>query len=336
MAIVTESVLLSSVSTRLSELEDVSNPDAESILSKVNALLFAAWTSGGVTVSSRVADFYKIGLDHLKDVVKKNRAELELNGMVVTRGKEIRDESGKFPTFIEMAGDVSRVSRLTLWSPRAVLCFGLLLSQSEVAKQLRTVFLDFVCSRKPEAFQLSQEMARVNAFTKELEWLKESNPALLAQLLMMQGCNSPSSQALELLDTYGLLSNRMGLAFNKQLKVVELCNDITGVEEMQKLKTAYVQQVRENTDLEGKIKKLKADLKKAEVVIETWKNRAEGLEMVIKRDNSSLGIVEPTPPTGRKPAVNRAIVTPPPSSDSSAYGSMLVPVNPTHYNNYDY
>lgn len=81
---------------------------------------------------------------------------------------------------------------------------------------------------------------------------------------------------------------------------------------------------------------LKADLKKAEVVIETWKNRAEGLEMVIKRDNSSLGIVEPSPSTGKKSAASRAIVTPPPSSGSSAYGSMLVPVNPTHYNNYDY
>lgn len=333
MTTITELVLLESPSARSAQMEGMPDPRVEEVLNKAKALVFIARDSSAIALTGAIAEYFEVSEDTVTKSARRHRDEFLLDGLRVASRKDAEFATDKMSDASTLH---QKTRRVLLWTPRAALRLGMLLRDSAVAKQIRSLLVNLAANSEPVDPERLEFITRTKALSEHLQWFKERDPVALAYALSVAGVNHPPSQALELLDTYGLLSNRMGLAFNKQLKAVELCNDITGVEEMQKLKSAYVQQVRENTDLEGKVKKLKADLKKAEVVIETWKNRAEGLEMVIKRDNSSLGIVEPTPPTGRKPAASRAIVTPPPSSDSSAYGSMLVPFNQPHHNTYEY
>lgn len=326
MTTITESVLLESQSARSAQLERVSNPKAEELLNRAKALVFIAKDSFAIALTGAIAEYFEVSEDTVTKSARRHRDEFLLDGLRLASHKDARFATDKMSDANALH---EKTRRVLLWTPRAALRLGMLLRDSEVAKSVRTLLLDIVSGS--QEVHLSAEFLdsvnRANQLASEISWFKENNPAMLTQLLSMSGCSTHSSQTLELLDTYGLLSNRMGLAFNKQLKAIELCNDATSLDKVQQLKREYVEQVQEITKLEAKVKKLQSDLKKAEVVIDTWKNRAEGLEMVIKRDNSSLGIVEPKQQTGKKAGYGSPIVTPPPSSSSYGIDSCIVPIN---------
>lgn len=104
------------------------------VLDKVKAL--ATLPGHGVATTAQVAEFYEVEANAVKQVVKNHRAELESNGYRVVRGPELyqlRAEVQVVP--------LSRTNQ-ALWDRRAVLNLGMLLRDSEVAKEVRRYLLN--------------------------------------------------------------------------------------------------------------------------------------------------------------------------------------------------
>lgn len=92
-----------------------------------------------------VASYYEVDLDAIESVIRRNREELEENGLRVLRGEEYR-------AFVSVnLTDANPKSRsLTVLPRRAVLNVGQLLAESEVARQVRTYLLDVEEQATPE------------------------------------------------------------------------------------------------------------------------------------------------------------------------------------------
>lgn len=84
-----------------------------------------------------VAEYYEVGVEAIKSVVKDNRAELETHGYNVLKGRE-RTE------YVRSWQDLTLppARHLALFTIRTVLFVGMALRESEVAKGVRTVLLD--------------------------------------------------------------------------------------------------------------------------------------------------------------------------------------------------
>lgn len=82
-----------------------------------------------------VARFYGVTTDAIRQMVVDHRDELTANGFRVLTGGELRD-------FKSLSGSSSRAASAAVFSLRAVLNVGMLLRDSDVAKEVRTRLLD--------------------------------------------------------------------------------------------------------------------------------------------------------------------------------------------------
>lgn len=122
-----ESVLLESRTLRTSVLERTD------VLDRVKAL--SLLPDGLHVTTAMVAAFYEVAETAIRQLVQRHRDELTSNGMTVLRGSQLRDfESDNL--------SLSKRRNLTIYSRRAVLNVGMLLRDSEVARQVRTYLLD--------------------------------------------------------------------------------------------------------------------------------------------------------------------------------------------------
>lgn len=103
------------------------------VLDRVKAL--ALLPDGVHATTELVASYYEVPIETVKSLVKDNRKELEANGYRVLRGTELRE-------FDRSHGDLSKVRQLALFDRRAILNVGQLLTDSDVARQVRTYLLD--------------------------------------------------------------------------------------------------------------------------------------------------------------------------------------------------
>src|SRR5690606_6661682 len=104
------------------------------VLDKVKAL--ATLPGHGVATTAQVAEFYEVEREAVKKVVQRHGDELRANGYRVIRGEELsqlRAEGHNVP--------LSRTNQ-ALWDRRAVLLLGMLLRDSEVAKEVRRYLLN--------------------------------------------------------------------------------------------------------------------------------------------------------------------------------------------------
>lgn len=88
----------------------------------------------GIT-TELVARFYGVTTDAIRQMVVDHRDELAANGFQVLSGDELRD-------FKSLSGSTSRAASIAIFSLRAVLNVGMLLRDSEVAREVRTQLLD--------------------------------------------------------------------------------------------------------------------------------------------------------------------------------------------------
>ncbi len=88
-----------------------------------------------------VADFYDVDISTIDRYLMQNTEELQHNGYVLCRGKKLKDFKLQFAHLINEA---SKTTQLGLFSFRAFLNIGMLLTESEVARKLRSVILDLV------------------------------------------------------------------------------------------------------------------------------------------------------------------------------------------------
>ncbi|MFE2326586.1 restriction endonuclease [Streptomyces sp. NPDC059385] len=122
-----ESVLLESRTMRTSVLERTD------VLDKVKTL--SLLPDGLHVTTAMVAAYYEVAIQAMDSLVFDHRDELAANGYRVLTGTELT-------SFKEVSGLNTRAAAIALWSRRAVLNVGMLLRDSEVARQVRTYLLD--------------------------------------------------------------------------------------------------------------------------------------------------------------------------------------------------
>ncbi len=88
-----------------------------------------------------VADFYGVDISTVDRYLSQNAEELKDNGYVLSKGKSLKDFKLQFGHLINEA---NKITQLGLFNFRSFLNIGMLLTESERAKQLRSVILDIV------------------------------------------------------------------------------------------------------------------------------------------------------------------------------------------------
>ena len=117
------------------------------VLDKVKELLLIPGTEFATT--QQVADFYEVGLEAINSLIKDNRDEIKLDGMITPSGKETKEILVKFSKditnyrgYFEVDGIKFANRSNTLFPRRAILRVGMLLRDSKVAKEVRTQLLN--------------------------------------------------------------------------------------------------------------------------------------------------------------------------------------------------
>lgn len=105
------------------------------VLDKVKAL--ALLPDGVHADIAVVASYYEVDFDAIESVIRRNRDELTENGMRVLRGEDYR----AFVS-VNLTDANPKARSLTVLTRRAILNVGQLLTESDVARQVRTYLLE--------------------------------------------------------------------------------------------------------------------------------------------------------------------------------------------------
>jgi phage antirepressor YoqD-like protein len=116
------------------------------VLDKVKAL--ALLPDGLHLTTDLVAQYYEVDVEAIHSVVRRHRQELTENGMHTLRGAELRDFE-----VVNLTSSTEQSNRrvLRVFSRRALLDVGMVLTESEVAKRVRTYLLDSEAERQSQA-----------------------------------------------------------------------------------------------------------------------------------------------------------------------------------------
>ena len=88
-----------------------------------------------------VADFYEVEERTIERYLEKHSDELAANGYVLCKGKHLKELKLQFAPVIDVG---SKTTQLGLFNFRSFLDMGMLLTESEKAKKVRSLILDFV------------------------------------------------------------------------------------------------------------------------------------------------------------------------------------------------
>ncbi|WP_246561910.1 restriction endonuclease [Streptomyces roseirectus] len=124
---INETVLLESRSLRESVAERTEVLDRVRVLSML--------PDGVHVTTAMVAEYFGVGTEAIKSLVKDHRTELEASGYRVLTGTSLR-------SFKDLTGVQPSTSSLALYPRRAVLNVAMLLRDSETARQVRVYLLD--------------------------------------------------------------------------------------------------------------------------------------------------------------------------------------------------
>ncbi|OFC92717.1 hypothetical protein BTGOE5_53400 [Bacillus thuringiensis] len=112
------------------------------VLEKVKGLLLLPNTEYATT--KQVADFYEIDVKHLNVLYVRFREELLSDGVQTLKSTEVRGLKGELQNVVtlEDVGLGKFTSSINLYTRRAILRVGMLLRDSEIAKEVRTQLLN--------------------------------------------------------------------------------------------------------------------------------------------------------------------------------------------------
>jgi hypothetical protein len=128
------------------------------VLDKVKALSLLPDSIHATT--EIVASYYEVDPKTIDSLVSRNRGELEENGLRKLEGQELREF--KQSTDPHGEGLSSRSKSLRLFTRRTILNVGQLLTESGVAKAVRTYLLDVEEQATPEQREVAIESRRIN------------------------------------------------------------------------------------------------------------------------------------------------------------------------------
>ena len=131
----------------LNEREIIMNEERLEVLDKVKELVFMKGTEYMTT--QMVADYYNIPKGTIDSVVNRNKEELIKNGYKLVTGKEMKEIlvtcSMKVTNkrgYFECNGEKFANKINGLFNKRAILNVGMLLTESPIAEEVRTLLLD--------------------------------------------------------------------------------------------------------------------------------------------------------------------------------------------------
>lgn len=175
-----DEAFLESRSIRDQRIAEMPNAQAQEILNRAKALLFSVWQGQGIATTDRVAEFYQVDVEAVQKVIQRNRDELAVDGLRVLRGKDLKD-------VMDIMSISSRTPNLTVWTPRAALRLGMLLRDSAVAKQIRSLLIEMVAQGRAESpnertLTLQIELQRLRQQYQDTGWeiVQATSPAMLA------------------------------------------------------------------------------------------------------------------------------------------------------------
>jgi hypothetical protein len=88
-----------------------------------------------------VADFYEVDERTIERYIERENNELSANGYILCKGKQLKEFKLQFAHDINV---VSKTTQLGLFNFRSFLNIGMLLTESEKAKEIRSAILDIV------------------------------------------------------------------------------------------------------------------------------------------------------------------------------------------------
>ncbi|MEU9648635.1 restriction endonuclease [Streptomyces sp. NPDC048110] len=153
---ISETALLESPALRNSVL------DRTNVLDRVKAL--SLLPDGMHVTTAMVATYFGVTAEAVRQLTKRHREELEVNGMAVLRGADLRQfESDNVSRSLASYPQARR--SLTIYSRRAVLNVAMLLRDSEVARQVRVYLLDmeYLARTQPVENTVPTDTATLNA-----------------------------------------------------------------------------------------------------------------------------------------------------------------------------
>lgn len=141
----------------MQELEILQNKEAREqminkveVLEKVKSLLLLGDSEFATT--EQVAIYYEVGIEAIQSIIKENRDELESDGFKkfkkndilrnVLEGHNVRNERTRSLVVVNGKEISINNTGLNLFSKRSILRVGMLLRDSEIAKEVRTRLLD--------------------------------------------------------------------------------------------------------------------------------------------------------------------------------------------------
>lgn len=134
-----------------------------------------------VLTTQMIADYYEVGIEAIKKCYQRNKEELESDGIWSCKGKEIKDfyvRDTKSPTSLNIVSNKSgfvingvsfRNNSNLIFSTRALLRIGMLLRDSDIAKEVRTQLLN--------GYEKLTEEQKTNDIDKELELMHKIGEA---------------------------------------------------------------------------------------------------------------------------------------------------------------
>jgi hypothetical protein len=173
-------VLLESKAARDGQLTQVSHESASDVLSKAKALVFALWQGTGAATTAQMAEYYEVPVDAIESVLRRNRDELESDGVNTLKGSDLK----AFRYASVNLTEASKTSQVTVWTPRAALRLGMLLRDSEVAKQVRNLLLDVAQTAEPhDTNNVQREISQLIELAQtQVEVINEQQKMLVAAL----------------------------------------------------------------------------------------------------------------------------------------------------------
>ncbi len=175
----TSEILLESKTARDSQLTKVTHEAAADTLSKAKALVFALWQGTGAATTQEMAEYYEVPVDAIESVWRRNRDELKSDGVKTLKGAELKAFKQLSVTLAE-----SNAGSKIVWTPRAALRVGMLLRDSAIAQQVRTVLLDVAEKVAEPSFPKTalELVAMLAQETVKLEGRVDSHERAIAQL----------------------------------------------------------------------------------------------------------------------------------------------------------
>ncbi|MEJ1930860.1 hypothetical protein WDZ92_11410 [Nostoc sp. NIES-2111] len=134
-----QSLLLESKSFRTSALTNFSDDKALEILFKAKAIIFAVWGGSGWATTAQIAEYFGATESSVRELFRVNGAEFRDSETKTLTGKDLRDARQTLCL-------PSRTSQARVFSALGALRIAMLLTESEIAAQVRTIILDLVAS----------------------------------------------------------------------------------------------------------------------------------------------------------------------------------------------